>query len=164
MHGGWNYYPPWLYSGPEWSHWSHERLIADQDALNGKMVVRKLWYNASPTASYGCHLYPRVSAFVSTDGDLGRAALPAGAPTAQWNLEVDKSQTVKDDFSVSDQTVLFKGVVTFAPSVGHHVYVQSSLDVKVETSGMDYTPYFTYMGLQLTNLRIVQRANRRPSP
>ena len=152
----------WTYRGPEWSKWTHERMIPDHDALNGKMVVRKLWYNPS-TAAYGCYLHPRVAVFLSTEWDIHKATPTAEVALAKWDLDVDTSQNVKDDFSRSDP-VSVKGTLAFAPSVGYQVYIRPSIEVKVETSGLDFTPYYVYLAVQVTNMKIVARADRVPSP
>jgi hypothetical protein len=148
----------WLYGGPEWSRWSHEWLIPSHDAMNGKMAVRKLWYTPS-TAKYGCYLHLRVYVFNSTRKDIqGDIPFPQRMGLANWDLEVDTNKNIKEDFSVTNAKSYFKGLLQFDGGTEYHLYVQPMIEVQVETSGLVRTPYFAYLGLQLTNLKISGRA------
>jgi hypothetical protein len=118
--------------------------------LDGKMVVRKLWFASGPATNYGCDLKLRV--YIATL--LEDRKLSKQVTLASWDKIVGASETAVDDVSVSEAQSTFSVNIEFEARTAYFLCVIPSIQLSIETSGLDFTPYFAYMGLRVTNLRI----------
>jgi hypothetical protein len=144
--------------GPIWSKLGARRgPMVLEGELDKKLVVRKLWFVSTATTKYGCELKLRV--YVIARATKENAVVPSGqVPLAQWDKIVGSEETAQDEFCVSDAKNIFAVNLNLRAGTPYYFYVIPSVQVGVETSGSDMTPYFAYLGLQLTNLRIAKVA------
>ncbi len=154
----------WIYRGPLWSHVEHEsesRLVKEHFDLRDKMVARKLWFISGISTKYGCSLGIRLAVFATTQSDISAdMPLPEHRAETNWDLKVDENTTKRED-SVSDEARhVFRGVLEFKAGEKCYLVVQPMLNISIETSGGDFTPYLAYLSTNLVNLRVVGRKDR----